>query len=105
MTRMTLKTFTTSALGALALTAAAMSAHASEVVTTTVERDRLATPAGIEAVHAELSDVAESACTQSPPRTLQDRGIERACRDKLLQDFIDSAAHEGLTGYHDSVTK
>ena len=106
MTRMSLKTTTAAALGSLMLLTAApafatdFAGPSGEPVSVAIDRTMLRTDAGIAATYERLSDAADTACADHNARTVADRRMVSECRDDLIADFVESAAHDGLSDYH-----
>ena len=113
MTRMLTKTFTTTIAGALIAgaglialpTTASAAPQGTETVSFTLDGKLLMTEAGVAQAYDILVQKAEAACEEPDGRRLIDRRREEQCKAALIESFIASTGHQGLSIHHVVTTR
>ena len=86
---------------AMATSASAYSSQKTTVQTTITKAD-LQSEADIKRTYASLKETAIESCRSEGFTSLSERAFARQCTVRLMDDFIESVDHAGLTDYHEN---
>ena len=100
----TLKPIVISAFVTLSTVMTPTVSHAiNDQVSIKVDASELTTQAGIERVYAKLELEAEKNCRMKGKVTLELKKFEKACKTKLMEDFIQSVDNKAMTAFHSAM--
>ena len=100
----TLKPIVISAFVTLSTVMTPTVSHAiNDQVSIKVDASELTTQAGIERVYAKLELEAEKNCRVKGKVTLELKKFEKACKTKLMENFIQSVDNKAMTAFHSAM--
>jgi len=66
--------------------------------------ESLSTPAGVEALYAQLEDRTNEVCKKPSRSRMHDIKIERMCKARTLDKLVEMVNHPSVTAYHENMT-
>ena len=100
----TLKTIVISAFVTLSAVMTPAVSHAiSDRISIKFDASELTTQAGVERIYNRLELEAEKICSVKGQTTREQKKFEKACKIKMMDDFVQSVDNKALTAFHSAM--